>query len=775
MKPVSSSQPQSAPGKRRSVPRPSGYCGTLFAALVLSVLPFCYLVFLAAACWGLVYASDLTIKDGGMGAVPLWMTVARASGLAIGWIVWASMFKPILMRPPRPPAFFELKKQSQPECFATLASLCTAVGGKMPARVLVDGGMSARQALAGFLGAWLSQKTVLTVGLPLAASCSAKELAGELANALGRYPKGFLGRLLLFVSGMNRRLQWVATQRDAWSDALAAHQGREKKKKNSVLKRLLSGFLWITLRPVAIIAWVARIVSRPALRAAVFNGDRCEAAQVGTEAFLQSLRNRVHLMEAWERGEKKLQEGVLTNRLPDNFPQMVARLASGAKAAEKAIEAWNRGTPESPGADERAARAQKKPCEGRLDIKGNGSIFFADFQDIGRLLSQAHYQNDLGFDIRQFRLTSGDETRTQDRQNDERLLPVKRYFRGLCHSERALCTMHEAAKASGAAAAAAPPEIEPSPAPPARDNTEAFIGVIDQGREWLEANGNQMRALVSEWHMAWQRMRDLEMANTFALADLPMDSHQYGVAAHRADLYREEIERQRFALEHSDEALSIYEARLEARFAAALGLLWETDPAKLPDALREQRALVPGWVALYQTLAERLPLIRRIMTHFGAYGSLGAKFSHGSTSQPYMEAVGHLVPPILCAAQQVLHGLDKEPPPPGRQFPSLAHALLHNVPANAISLLALSWNGPHASGMKIEHAVAAGELVEPLLDRFLELHHQASAILATAAEACEDALVDEPRRARQRSEQVRHTQLAFASVPVAPAAAPALV
>lgn len=773
MKSELSPQLQSTPGKQLKPPRPSGYFSTFIAAVVLSILPFCYLVFLAAACWGLVYTTDFTIKDGGMGAVPLWMTAARVTGLTIGWLAWASMFKPILMRQPRPPASFELKQQSQPECFATLASLCTAVGGKMPSKVLVDGGVTARQSLAGLLGAWLGQQTVLTIGLPLAASCTAKDLAGEMANALGRHPKGLLGRLLLFVSGMNRRLQWVANQRDAWRDALAAHQGREKKKKKSVLKRLLSGFLWLTQRPVAIMAWVARIVSRPALRAAVFNGDTSEASLIGTEAFVQSLQRRVHLMEAWERGEKKLQEGVLTNRLPDNFPQMVARLASGAKAPDKAVAAWNTGTAESPGADERAARARKNPFEGRYDIKGNGSIFFADFQDIGRLLSQAHYQNDLGFDIRQFRLISGDETRTQDRRDDERLKPVKRYFRGLCHSERALCSMHDPEKNG---APAAPGEIQPSsPAPPAKDNTGAFIGVIDQSREWMEANGNQMRALVGEWHMAWQRMRDLEMAHAFALADLPMDSHQYGVAAHRADLYREEIERQRFALEHSDEALSIYEARLEARFAAALGLLWETDPAKLPDTLQEIRSRVPDWVAIYQTLAERLPLIRRIMTHFGAYGSLGTKFSHGATSQPYLEAVGHLVPPILSAAQQVLRGFEKEPPPPGQNHPSLAHALLHDVPASALSLLALSWDGAHASGMKIEHAAAAGELVEPLLDRFLDLHHQASAILAAAAEACEDALVDEPRRSQQRSQQIRHTQLAFASVPVAPAATPAMV
>ena len=130
----------------------------------------------------------------------------------------------------------------------------------------------------------------------------------------------------------------------------------------------------------------------------------------------------------------------------------------------------------------------------------------------------------------------------------------------------------------------------------------------------------------------------------------------------------------------------------------------------------------------------------------------------------------------MSAAQQILRGLDKEPPPPGRQeLPSLAHALLQNVPASAIGLLALSWEGAHAGGMKIEHAVAAGELVEPLLDHFLDLHHHASGYLAAAAESCEEALVDEPRRARQRTEQFRHTQLAFASVPVAPSATPALV
>jgi hypothetical protein len=286
----------------------------------------------------------------------------------------------------------------------------------------------------------------------------------------------------------------------------------------------------------------------------------------------------------------------------------------------------------------------------------------------------------------------------------------------------------------------------------------ALRASVEAGRQWMEVNGQQMRAVLDEWHMAWQRLRDLEMAHAFAVAGLPMDSHQYGVAAHRPELYREEIDRQTFSLEHSDEALAHYEARLEARFAAALGLLWSAAQGSLPEKLRPVRETLPDWVALYQALADRIRHVRSMMTRFSAFESLGAKFSSGKVERAYLDAVGFLVPGILCDAQRVLHGLEQcsaTPHQPQGAHASLAHYFVSTVPPGGMRLLALNWEGVHGQPLKIEHAAAVCELVEPLLDRFLETFHRASAILAEAASDAEDALIDEPIRARERAGQVR--------------------
>ena len=92
------------------------------------------------------------------------------------------MIKPILARPARKPDPVRVSSEDEPSLFAFIAQICRQVGAPMPQRVQVDCQVNAS---AGFLPGPLSilnRDLVLTIGLPLAAGLSVRELGGVLAH-----------------------------------------------------------------------------------------------------------------------------------------------------------------------------------------------------------------------------------------------------------------------------------------------------------------------------------------------------------------------------------------------------------------------------------------------------------------------------------------------------------------------------------------------------------------------------------------------------------------
>lgn len=693
-----------------------------FAAAVVVLLPFVYIAFLAAMGWLLIWQGDRGMEDYALNRGPAWMAITRLVLVGFGAVLWVMMFRPLLTRRPRRPASLELMQANHGDLFQLLAAFHRSTRCVMPAEVRVDCSMGARAVLKHGLFSLLSQRTVLTFGLPLAASATAREFAGALANQLGRQPRGLLlGRLSHVVRIMNDWLSWVALRLDPWEAALAAAGGK-KQKKIPLWKKMLRALPWITQRPIWLIMWIGRAVSARPLRMMVHNGDLAESQIVGSAGFAESLQRQPHWQAAWEKACASVQEALHTQRLADNFPQTVARHATSTQATPEAVQAWQSGSIFCPTAERRIARMQKLALAGGFAVPGNGAAFVRDFNDLSRQATQVHYQHDLRLTITQFRLVAADEVVSQRRKADDALGAVRRYFQGLAHPERGLCS-------DGPAGA-----IVPEP--------QAFRVAIRDGRHWLRSRGDQMRATLREWQMSWQRIRDLEMAHAYALAGLPVDSHQYGVASHTPELYREEIERQKLICEVSEDPLLADEARLETRFAAALGLLWDTPASQLPDALAQIRARVPAQAILYQTLVDRLPALRGLITFASAFESLGAKFNGAQSGGNLLPANRFLVPRLMLHIRQLISGLEQIPCPEeagGGQL-SIASHLLGQLSPGAHALLAADWEkAPPAIGN--EEAAFAAELVAPVMDRFTELYHRTYSALASAAETSEMQLL----------------------------------
>ncbi len=703
--------------------KPRGRLGMMFAAMVVVTLPVLYLALLLGLGLLLGVQGHRSVNNWASNQWD-WMHDGKWAVLAsLGLIGWLCMFRPLFVRKPRKPASLEIKQASQLDLYQLLGAVSRSTGAKMPVEVRLDCSMGVRLALKNGLWSLLGQREVLTLGLPLAAGTTARQFAGAIANAMGRYPRGIHGRCAHLTEAVNTWLGWAVLRDDPWERALLAARSRRKKEKNFI-KCLLLGFMWLTQRPIWLFMMVARAVSARPLRNVTFNGDHAEALLSGSRSFGESLSAAADLQAAWEAACASVHASQASARLPDNFPQAVARHCSNARASSDAAQKLAAGSAFVPDNETRLKRVVSLNLPGVFPAQGNGASLLRDFTDLARQASQIHYQHDLGLNISQFRLVAADESLNQKRRSGDLLAPVKRYFSGLVHPERGLCGE----------------ETELSIVPDAA----AFRIAIKEGRQWIMTRGDQMRATLREWHMSWQRIRDLEMAHAFALAGIPVDSHQYGIPAHEPALYREEIERQTIVMDASEDPLFADESSLETRFAAALGLLWQTPVESIAPGLAATRAAVPEHVAVYQALVDRLRPMRDLVTLFSAFEALGAKFGGSTSSSAQISAHRFLVPRVMLHAQKVLRGLENIACPSdiSPQPRSIAARILEGVSPAAIQMLGMDWEHTQPQSIGHDEALRAGEILTPLTDHFVEIYHRTFAWLASAAEMAEMHLVD---------------------------------
>ena len=167
-----------------------GLMGMTLAALVIFSLPFLYLSLLVGAGLFLVIQGDIGIEDYRLGNGPTWVAIVRLVAVCLGAGWWILLFKPLLARKPKKPASQLVKKVGQGDLFEVISTICELTGAPFPTEVRVNCDRAVKVSLSQGLWSVLTQKTTLTIGLPLVVAGSATEFVGALANEMGRYPRG---------------------------------------------------------------------------------------------------------------------------------------------------------------------------------------------------------------------------------------------------------------------------------------------------------------------------------------------------------------------------------------------------------------------------------------------------------------------------------------------------------------------------------------------------------------------------------------------------------
>ena len=704
----------------------------LTACLVLGV-PVLYLGFLTVSGWALLagawHFSQRWLVEPGWGLDKLGISVA----LLVGLVTWVWFLRPFWLKRRKSGSSLEVLQNDQPELFETVAVAVNLARAPVPVEVRLDCGNGFRLEPMGFGGALLRGRHRLVLGTAWIAVCNKGQLMAEVAACVAQSPKGLAGRCFWILNGVMGWLERAALNalpKEAAADIceVVAGRGFQRKRKKAwwrhpLLGKLKAGYLWLTRMPVWVMLQMTRLAARPALKAVVLASDAAGARCLGSADFAELLKRKAGMLEAEVRVAKQFADGLEQGRLPDNLPQLRARELERAQVPGDAAML--------PDGDLRLRQILAMKWPAMMAGGNSGASMVKRFFDIARQLTQMHYQQDLGLPLGQFRLVAAAEAAKQSPETDAHQQDIQRYFDGLAHAHRSFCGLSE--------------EGQSSP------TLEEMKRQIESSRQNLEERGPQARSSLKEWELAWQRCRDMEMGHAMALAGMPLDARQYGLTAHDARQYREEINRQEVMMEYSDEALRPVEAEMERRLAAALGLLMQAPREEMSMEVQSLAGELPLWGSAYGTLCARLPVLHRLVNRVSAFEALGLSAEEDPLAASDEEedrggprqALRYLLPLIRQDLQQAAAGLEAVACPLQPQ----------------VSMLGWLLEGQNTAALGPEPGLADGFLAMELSERLLRLHREVFAWLCRAAEQAEATLMPAKQEAEVETRRLPELRL----------------
>ena len=640
-------------------------------------------------------------------------------------VTWAFMLRPLLPLPKSGQVAVQVSPATQPQLFEIIHQLCWHLRAPPPVQVWLDSTISVRSSMLGGLSGILSGQTVLHLGMPVVSVITSRELGGLLAQELSCNAGGIGTLFVHVVREMNAWFFRAALESNPWEVYVHVSKQREPEWYH-LGRRLMRGWMWASKVPFIFVAIAARVVSLPALWLIGRQAALCGANVIGADMHRRMQHKQALLSGAWEAAQQEIQAGIIQHRLPENLSLLMARhVANEAKdrasARAEAEAAAAGGEPKAAGEIMKGSGevARGAAISAHLSHSQPAASLLRQFVDLSRQVSCFYYQHGLGLNLHQHRMVGDEEVIHQNRGEEEALLVIRRYFGGLAHPERTMCGLGSTPTSSTAL-----PELQRE---------------ILQVREEIIAWGPQFKVALQEWNHAWQRRRDLEAAVALSIAGFTVSRMQFGTRDSTPSSLRDEAHCQRLVMEHMEGPLQARERVLERRFAAALGMLWWSDPADLSEWLRVRRRDLTAWVTIYEAMSGALPSFREMLITFFAFQTLNAKFAHVDDPSAFLTALQSVVPKMLNLLRQIIATMDGAPFPftdDGRTVSLNQHLMpgpLPEMPGVSMTLI------DAASMRDICHQMAsrASESIAPYVETFLSHYHRAFAWLAESAERTE--------------------------------------
>jgi hypothetical protein len=197
-------------------------------AIAMLLLPLVYLSLVAGAAavvWWHITANTWIVSSASQ-----WQLMVYLGPAIIGIVLVFFMVKPVLARPAKRPESIPISRAEEPGLFEFIEQICRQVCSPVPWRIQVDCQVNASASFVPGVMGFVDRRLVLTIGLPLVAGLSIRELGGVIAHEFGHFAQGGGMRLTTtrhhYTHDLQLDVDAVALVRPDGSDASKPTPGR---------------------------------------------------------------------------------------------------------------------------------------------------------------------------------------------------------------------------------------------------------------------------------------------------------------------------------------------------------------------------------------------------------------------------------------------------------------------------------------------------------------------------------------------------------------------
>jgi len=349
----------------------------LLVAATVTTLPCLYVGLIGLAAAGVFYyvtqvIPNLTLRPMAGRAWVFYLLMIATPAVA-GVILVVFMLKPLFFRIVSDTRRRSLTRQGEPRLFELVDAISESVGAPKPARIDVDYQVNASASPAGGLLSVASGNLVLTIGVPLVAGLSSRQLSGVLAHEFGHFAQKVGMGSTVMITRVNNWFLRVIYQRDSLDEALDDWISDSEWYIALVLSiaklavTISRGILWCLMV-------VGHAVSASLLRQMEYDADRYEYDLVGSGTFEQTARELPVIAAANQAALAQLYELFTKGVLADDMILLQDRIhrdipGTVRKEIEQVIEQTRQGWLDShPTDSKRIARARSAARLGSFQL-----------------------------------------------------------------------------------------------------------------------------------------------------------------------------------------------------------------------------------------------------------------------------------------------------------------------------------------------------------------------------------------------------------------------
>ncbi|MGO1719235.1 MAG: M48 family metallopeptidase, partial [Luteimonas sp.] len=369
-------------------------------------MPVLYFGLVAALAWlGYSYYTDWAPREGHAVLLALaWLT----PGFILSVLV-LFLLKPLFAPRAKAPEAVKLSPDDEPALVAAVHSLCQAIGVRPPRGIYLSHSVNAWVQFAPGLSGIVGGARTLTIGLPLAAGMTSRQLVGVLAHEFGHFAQRGGMRAAHVINYVNRWLESRAYHPDEWDARLRRWIEGDEDDEGGDLFQLVCAATLASLQATRLLLramfQLSFRMSRRLSQEMEFDADRYEVAIAGSDSFattalrLRALAQALHEVE--QANIKAWREGRLVN---DLAAAAVLRLGQWRKEDWQAIELQLDNDDETrywdshPADQARIANAMSTQVAGMFVDERPATELFADFSALSMRVT-AHYYRGMALAV----------------------------------------------------------------------------------------------------------------------------------------------------------------------------------------------------------------------------------------------------------------------------------------------------------------------------------------------------------------------------------------